>query len=139
MRTASRARGIVAWLVTWEHDGAHATPSGRIAAVLSRRWSSDRVREIVELLYVNTSYSPRERIGYAKDRSFNPYPARFDQLGGVQWAGRIFCGANPHLYARIVDNLIAGPDDDETKMTWDERPKPDISWIHRPNEAATDT
>jgi hypothetical protein len=121
-----RKRGITAWLVTWDHIGDHAKPPTRIAAILNPRWSSERVREIVEILYVNSNYCPSERIGYAKNKSFNPYPAEFDRLRGVPWLGRIFCGHNPFLYARVVDNLVA-PDEgfDETQVTWDERPRPD--------------
>lgn len=121
-----RPKGITAWLVTWEHSGAHATPPRRVAAILNRRWSPDRVRETVELIYVMTQYSPAEQIAYAKDRSFNPYPAEFERVfGGPIWDGRIFCGHNPWLYARRVDNLIASSDVLGAEVTWSERPTPD--------------
>jgi hypothetical protein len=87
----------------------------------------------VELLYVNNCYSPSERIAYAKNKSFNPDPAEFDRLRGVPWDGRIFCGNNPFLFARFVDNLTA-PDEglDDTQVTWDERPRPGEKKIAEP-------
>ncbi len=118
-------RGIAAWLVTWEHAGDHAKPKRLIAAVLSPHWSGERVRAHVEWLYANESYSLRERIAYARRKSFNPYPARFLSVRGVPWEGRIFCGHNPYLYARLVDDLRAADHSDETQVTWKERTPPD--------------
>lgn len=123
---ARKRRGITAWLVTWEHSGAHAVPPRRVAAILNRRWSPDRVREVVELIYVMTYYSPAEQIAYAKDRSFNPYPAKFERVfGGPQWNGRIFCGHNPWLYARVAENILASSDMLDAEITWTERATPD--------------
>jgi hypothetical protein len=130
MRSGSKRsiKGITAWLVTWEWVGDHAKPERKIAAILNPRWSPDRVREYVEFIYANSYYSISERIDYAKNRSFNPYPAEFMRVrGGVQWQGQIICGHNPWLFARLVDNLVAtGESDDEDKVVWTERPKPDF-------------
>src|SRR5206468_1342768 len=62
MSKGARAQryGITAWLVTWEHDGDHAVPPSRIAAILSSRWSPERVRDEVELIYVNSHLSLAE-------------------------------------------------------------------------------
>jgi hypothetical protein len=117
----------MAWLVTWEWEGAHAKPERRIAAILNPRWSPDRVRKYVELIYVNSCYSHSERIAYAKNRSFNQYPAEFVSVNGVPWEGEIICGHNPWLFARLVDNLAAtGEPDDEEGVVWTERCKPDF-------------
>ena len=124
-RPRRKPRGITAWLVTWEHMGDHAVPPCRIVAILSYRWSAERVREIVELLYANSYFSPAERIAYAKNKSFNPYPVEFERVHGIRFLGRMTCGHNPFLYARLVENLIADKDCDETQVTWDERPGPD--------------
>jgi hypothetical protein len=119
------ARGISAWLVTWEHAGEHAKPRQRVAAVLNPRLSGQKVLEIVELLYANESYDPSERIAVVKNRRSNPYPARFGALEGVPWEGEIVCGHNPWLEARLVRNLRAQPDSTgEEQFLWEERPKP---------------
>ncbi len=119
-----RGKGITAWLVTWNSVGEDNSPQS-IAAVLNPHWSARRVRDLVEVIFVNSSYSLSERIGYAKNRSFNPYPAQFSGFNGVLWEGQIMCGANPWLFARLVDNLIVDPDN-ENKVTWRERPRPDF-------------
>ncbi|MFA5115680.1 MAG: hypothetical protein WC486_00150 [Candidatus Omnitrophota bacterium] len=127
-------KGIAAWLVTWECVGDHAKPERKIAAIFNPRWSAERIREYVELIYVNSYYSISERISYAKNRRFNPYPAEFARINGVTWQGQITCGPNPFLFARLVDNLVAADDsDDEERIVWTERPKPDCNklgiWI----------
>jgi hypothetical protein len=53
------------------------------------------VRQHVELLYVASFYSIAERIDYANNKKFNPYPAEFDRIGGVPRSGLIECGHNP--------------------------------------------
>jgi hypothetical protein len=79
-----RKRGITAWLVTWEHIGDHAKPLTSIAAVLNPRWSSERVREIVELVYVNSQYSPRNESLMQKTRASIPIPpSSTDYAGSV--------------------------------------------------------
>ena len=113
-----------AWLVTWEWAIARAPVEDkvRIAAVLNSRLSAERVREIVEILYVNATYSLLERLGYANRKQFNPYPAQFGWT-----AGEVTCGHNPWLYARIVDQIQAERDEaGGEKLTWQppSRPRP---------------
>ena len=113
-----------AWLVTreWAGDCAAAEEKDRIVAVLNSRLSAERVREIVELLYVNATYSLSERLEYANRKQFNPYPAQFGWT-----AGEVTCGHNPWLYARIVDQLQIERDEaGEEKLTWQppSRPRP---------------
>ena len=128
-RSKRSSKGITAWLVTWEWAGDHAAVERRIAAILNAHWSGARVREHVELIYVNSSYSILERISYAKNRSFNPYPAEFVKVHGIPWEAQIICGHNPWLFGRMVDNLRAGTEDDEDTLVWTERPKPDFGPI----------
>src|SRR5262249_10276910 len=120
--------GISAWLVTWEHADAHAKPPGRVAAVYNTRGSPERVKELVELLYVGASFAIFEQIAYANNRSFNPYPARFGSLRGILcWMGEIYCGHDPWLFARLVDNLRTEESGDGVeRVLWDERPKPTV-------------
>ncbi len=49
---------------------------------------------------------------------------------GLAWQGQITCGHNPRLFARLVDNLqTTGGPDEEAKVVWTERPKPDFAKI----------
>jgi hypothetical protein len=120
-----------AWLVTWEWCGDHAKVEDNIAAILNSRLSGEHVREIVELLYVNSQYSPSERLRYANGKKFkNPYPAKFGTVEGVLFEGEIICGHNPYLHARRVDNChVIGEGGDE-KLTWKEIPKPNVRVFH---------
>ena len=123
-----RKRGITVWLVTWEHQGEHARPRIRIAALFNQRCSNKRVRAAVEWLYANEAFSLSERAEYAAKR-FNPYPAEFSIVGMVSWSWRITCGHNPHLYARIVDHFVPVGADDSSAV-WEERGIPDIVREH---------
>jgi hypothetical protein len=64
-------------------------------------------------------------IEIARNRASNPYPPVFDALDGSRGVGRITCGHNPYLYARLVDHLRVetGPDGLE-RPSWSERPRP---------------
>ena len=120
-------RKIVAWLVTWEWTGDHAKVENKIAAILNYRLLGENVRRIVELLYANNQYTLSERIAYAKNKKTNPYPARFDVINRKPWAGRIYCGHNPHLYARLVDDLVIKIDENGDEIpTWKERAIPKL-------------
>lgn len=79
------------------------------------------MRQVVELLYVISMFSPSEQIGYANGRSFNPCPAHFDSVRGVVFSDRILCGDNPWLEVRKVDGLRAGSTPDEAGVEWSER------------------
>jgi hypothetical protein len=124
-----------AWLVTWEWDGDHAKVKEPIAAVLRARRSSKQVREIVELIYVNETYSFSERLAYATNKGTNPYPATWGYLGKRQWEGEIYCGPNPYLYARLVDDLqVQVNRAGKEKLTWNERLKPEPKWTQKPED-----
>jgi hypothetical protein len=126
----SKEREIKAWLITWEWSGDHAKVEDNIAAILNSRLSGKHVRDIVELLYVNSQYGPSERLSYATGKKFNPYSAEFGTLEGVPFEGEIICGHNPYLHARSVDDChVVGKDGDE-KLTWKEIPKPKVAAFH---------
>ena len=119
--------GISAWLVTWDHCGDHACPKERIAAILSPRLSAKHVRELVEFIYLNASFTVAERIRIMKNPNTNPYPAQFASTDGIPWGGQINCGHNPWLFARIVDNLrVLGSEEESKNVIWDERPIPEL-------------
>lgn len=111
----------MAWLVTWEWCGDESKPAEKVAAILDYRLSSDSIQRIVELLYVNSHYTLRERLLYAKKRP-NPRLART-----MGWDGEIECGQNPHLYARMVTHLHVRIRGDGTERpVWRERPRPKL-------------
>ena len=110
-----------AWLVTWEWNGDHAKVDNPIVAIINPRKSARRVLELVEQLYVINTFSFEEQMGYANNRKFNPYPAQFGNVEGIQWEGQIFCGHNPWLFARKVSNLHTESwKSGEGKLVWDE-------------------
>jgi hypothetical protein len=115
-----------AWLVTWEWAGEHAKRKDKVAAIFNSRLSAERIREFVEFIYLS-EYCLGERMAYALHKDKNPYPAHFGSLKGVKREGQIHCGHNPHLFARLVDDLAVERDEHgNEKATWKERPKPDI-------------
>lgn len=121
-----------AWLVTWDWAGEHARVEEPIAAIINPRTSAERAREMVEWIYVNSEYSLSERMQYANNRKFNPYPARLGSLEGVTWDGYIECGANPWLYARKVSDLQVTDDGNgNQKLTWVERSTEEIEELAR--------
>jgi len=107
------------WLVTWE--STRAEESGLIAAVFDSRKSAASVASAMEIIYASRYFTPIEWHSWARTKK-RPYPAAFDSLGGVPWQGRITCGHNPHLFARLVDKL-SFPGDGGFP-TWHERPRP---------------
>lgn len=118
------SRGTSAWLVTWARSGPHVPLEKTVAAVLSSRWSSKRVLEMVELLFAQECFSPSERVEWARGK-FRPYPAEYVSTGGVPFQGQIVCGADKSLYARMVKNLRAEEGDDgDEQLLWDEIPLP---------------
>ena len=125
-----KKKGITAWLVTWDCSGDHARPKRKIAAILNPRWSPERVRGYVEFIYVNSAYCLSERIGYANNRKFNPYPAKFMRVRGIVCTDQIMCGDNPWLIACKVDDLsVKGDSNDEDSVVWEEKPKRELPGI----------
>lgn len=105
-----RQKGVSAWLITWEWSGHHAKPARKVEDILSPRTSSARVREVVELLYHREARLAEKVDWRPRKGSHKPYAAEFQRIDGVPWEGEIICGHNPHLRARLVDNLIIGTD-----------------------------
>jgi len=56
--------------------------------------------------------------------------------GAHEWTGEVYCGHNPFLFARIVDDLqVKVTDRDEEEFIWKERPKPQLKWLEKPEVA----
>lgn len=123
MRKQALPRGKKVWLVTWEWVGDHARRDDRVAAVFSPRYSSKRVRELIERLY-SADYSLGEKLAYALEPSKNPYPAMLGALNGHTGLREIICGHNPFLKGRLVDDfLIERQNDGKEVATWKEHSK----------------
>lgn len=116
-----------AWLVTWVGTEPHARveKEKQIVAVLNYRWTGERVRSLVEQLYLSSENSVWEMIKAARNRRENPYPAEFERFQGIPWRDSIHCGHNPSLHARKVRNLrVVVLEDGSSKPDWDEIPGP---------------
>ena len=110
-----------AWLITWQ--GINFTE--KVVAILSSRKSAETVAHFTEQYYIASTYSISEKITYAKSSKDNPYRVEFDDINGVPWSGRMTCGHNPFLVARIVTNLAVISDGDgNEKLVWEEQKKP---------------
>ena len=94
---------------------------------MNYRNTPNKICEIIEMIYANETYTLEERVTYAKKRKSNPYPTTYDDINGVRWLGRMFCGHNPYLEARLVDNLHVITDEKgNQELEWKEREKPNI-------------
>jgi len=108
-----------AWLVTREWIGTHAKRDDEILAVLNPRMSPIRIRELVELLYLNISYGIRGRVYCPLHRKKNPYPASFTEGRAMRWPPVVHFGHSPFLVAHLVENLAVECHEDGTETaTW---------------------
>ena len=108
-----------AWVVTWQWMGNHARVDDekRFVTALNYRWTTERVRALLEQLYIALEYSPWDKAGVAKNQRSNPYPAK------AVSASEVHCGHNPWLRAQRVRNLSVTLDGDGThKLSWYELP-----------------
>jgi hypothetical protein len=115
----SKAKGLKAWLITWDWCGDHARPDDDNVEILSPRLSPERVRELAELIYHRTS-SLSEKISWRlrKEGRVNP-AAEFAIVDGIPYHGWITCGNNPFVIARRVKNLSVITDvNGRQALTW---------------------
>jgi hypothetical protein len=134
---SKKGSGRKAWLVTWDWAGDHAAVPEQevVAAILRPQTSPKTVKELMERLYAAHEFSAADKLSAL---TYNPYPAHFGSLtvnerlpsGATRpltapFVGQIYCGHNPFLYARLVDNLRV---DNEVGigLSWDERPLPRV-------------
>lgn len=120
-----------AWLITWEGSGSHSKLERPIAAILNCRYSPERVRRFVEQMYIYQTSTVDEQIIYAKNKKKNPYPAYYETYKGADISWQIFCGPNPYLHARLVENLHLEADENQRQLTWKEYTRPRAEGITR--------
>lgn len=108
-----------AWLVTWEGTSPPGRQEDRIVSILSGRISSGTVLAYIERLYIDQTYTLREKLLYARRGSDNPYRATYATVDGNPLLGQMYCGSDPQLFARRVKNLTskAGENGEEV-LTW---------------------
>lgn len=116
-RSFSNLRSTRAWLVTLESQDQNS----EVVSVIKAQRSAEFVREYMEQHYIDRFYSVREKLLYAASRKHNPSPARFEQVNGQSWQGRIHCGVQPRLYARLVKNLRLCSASGAEHLVWDEQ------------------
>ncbi len=124
-----------AWLVTWEWCGEHTKRNDKFAAILNPRFSGKRVCELVGFMYRLAEYSLSDQAEYAKNKGYDPYPAKFGRMmDGSTWEGGITCGHNPFLHARLVDDLTVERNaEGKEEVKWKKRPRP-VGWQSRMDE-----
>lgn len=116
-----------AWLITWEGD-SKTTHEPKIVSILNPKLSGKNVAKFIEQLYIILAgYNNAEKFKYANNRKSNPYKAKFDDVYGLTWEGRIICGHNPYLYGRLVSNLELEKDNEGNEyLVWTEISKDKI-------------
>jgi hypothetical protein len=125
-----------AWLITCEWDGDHARVEdyAKVAAILDSRISDRAIEEMVERIYVNTTFSYPEQLAYSKTRKNNAPRVQHGTVAVDQELRKktslpprvpisevIICGENPWLWARIVYEVEAYVDTDgKEHLKWKE-------------------
>ena len=85
-----------------------------------------RMKDFVELLGLTSYYTLKEQAAFQwSGHGQTPYPAQFGQTTKrAPWECEIFCGSDPYLHARIVNELIVERNTDGKEIaTWKERPR----------------
>ena len=90
-----------AWLITWDNTSESAEIVDEIAAILSPRWSPERVSDLMEQLYALNTSNLGELAAYAKKPKSNPY--RVTTIDNH--TDMLVCGHHPWLYGRKVSDF----------------------------------
>jgi hypothetical protein len=116
-----RPKGVKAWVLYWEVQPGGPVPIARdheVVAILPPYWGVDRVRDVLERLYLERSMTPSELLRW-RNRGSSPYPSKCSAyVHRVQVADlEFYCGHNPILKARKVKQLMAV---NEHELAWKE-------------------
>lgn len=116
-----RPKGVKAWVLYWEVQPGGPLPIAQhheVVAVLPPNWGEDRVKDVLERLYLERAVTPSELLTW-RDRGSSPYPPQCAAyLHKVPVAELEFlCGHNPVLKARKVEQLVAVS---EYELAWKE-------------------
>jgi hypothetical protein len=90
---------ISAWIVTWDWSGEHAAMDRpEILAFFPADTDISFIRQFVENLYAEKTFTLDERVRWTANPDANPYRATVTRV-------HVHCGHNPMLFARVVDDL----------------------------------
>jgi hypothetical protein len=109
-----------AWLLTWEGTtGPARSEDDKIVAILSGRLSPGSIELVVDALYTRCIWMAESHVLNAHKRKGRD--AQFRHTASQP--DRIFYGANPCIFARIVTNLRVETDDERQveHVAWTER------------------
>jgi hypothetical protein len=105
------SRGVKSWVLYWENMPGGPLPialDNEVVAVLPPSWGEDRVKDVLERLYLERAMTAAELLGW-RNRSSSPYPAvcatYLHHIKVTDLA--YYCGHNPILTARKVEQLVA--------------------------------
>ena len=97
------------------HVGVGRARDDKIVAILDLLLSPFRVREWVELFYLNSAYGVGEHIYYALHREKEPHAAVFTDGQLMRWPPVISCGHHPFHMAHLVECLTVERHEDGTE------------------------
>lgn len=109
-----------AWLITWEGTGV--TDEHKLVGMYSFRRGDAFICELIEFLYLS-HYANASQMSWLTNRpSQKTYKARGVFVNNVPVAGRVTCGRDPCIYARLVSELDCLTDEarDMEILTWRE-------------------
>jgi len=112
-------------IITWDWIGDHAAVSDPLVAIFSSRKTDRWIADYLENLYLSISCTAEEMAYYANRRKRIPYKATTPvMINGIPHGGRMICGYNPWLHARIVSDLKIESDDERDceVIRWREPP-----------------
>jgi hypothetical protein len=121
-------RGVKSWVLYWEPMPGHPLPIAldhEVVAILPPSWGEDRVKDVLERLYLERTSTLDELLMW-RNRGSSPYPPECGaSYHGIRVVGlEYYCGHNPILKARKVERLVAIG---EEELSWME-----IGMTHTP-------
>jgi hypothetical protein len=123
------ARGVKAWVLHWEVRPGGPAPiaqDGEVVAILSSRMGVEKVKEVLERLYMQRAFSLAELVMFRRSGS-GPYPVHSNvYVHGIEVSGLGYeCGHNPVLIARLAERVRAISED---VIEWEEVGPLHASW-----------
>jgi hypothetical protein len=115
-----RRRAVEAWVFYWRNEpGAPAFSVSDLetVAVLPVRSSEKTVKETLRRLFLERAASPAELVAWRRSADGPYLPMHGAYIHRIPYSVAFYCGHNPMLVARQVENLVV---EDELTISWDE-------------------
>jgi hypothetical protein len=133
MKSRSIKKKRRAWLITWEHEPSEVPIEERIISIRSSKVIEAKIKEFIEHFYMAKFFPLASKFQFSsssrKMRQNNPYRAKFLYQ---RCRGIMFCGDNPRVVARIVEDLTIFSENGKDKIRWKEFLIPD--YVLTPSE-----